>query len=157
MARYPAKPLRRNRATVRPSLSPDLQYRLLRVTRGCPGRRWTTADELAVKLRIAHGTLAAALFECAASGFLRPANGSLRRRLSLTGAGRRRLDQLEQYRQAEILALQNQLPLPRLMAREGARPPSHLEKVHVQTTPRNPTAANGPAGSTGGRLAQEPA
>ena len=104
MARYPVKPLRRNRAAVQPSLSPDLQYRLLRVTRGCPGRRWTTADELAVKLRIDHGTLAAALFECAASGFLRPANGSSRRRLSLTGAGRHRLDQLEQYRQAEILA-----------------------------------------------------
>lgn len=153
MARYPVKPLRRDRAAAQPSLSPDLQYRLVRVTRGCPGRRWATADDLAVKLR----TLAAALFECAAAGFLRPANGSSRRRLSLTGAGRHRLDQLEQYRQAEILALQNQLPLPGLMAREGTRPPSHLEKVHAQTTPRNPTAANGPAGSTGGRLAQEPA
>src|SRR5690349_20935535 len=122
MACYPIRSLRRNRLAVQPSLSSDLQYHLLLVTRGSPGHRWTTIDRLAEQLHIDHETLAAAILECAASGLLRSANSPFRRRLSLTGAGRRRLDQLEQCRQTEILALQNQLPLPPRIACEGARP-----------------------------------
>ena len=121
MACYPIRSLRRNRLAVQPSLSSDLQYHLLRVARGCPGHRWTTIDRLAEQLHIDHETLAAAILECAASGLLRSANSPFRRRLSLTGAGRRRLDQLEQCRQTEILALQNQLPLPPRMVCEGAQ------------------------------------
>lgn len=122
MARYPIKPLRRTRAAVQPSLSSDQQYHLLLLARGQPGHRWTTIDALAVQLRIDHLTLAAALLECAASGLLRSTNAPSRRRLSLTRAGRRRLDQLEQCRQTEILALQNQLPLSPRIACEGALP-----------------------------------
>ena len=122
MACYPIRSLRRNRVAVQPSLSSDLQYHLLLVTRGCLGHRWTTIDGLAAQLRIDHQMLAAAIFKCAASGLLRSTNGPSRRRLSLTGAGRRRLDQLEQSRQTEILALQNQLPLPPRIACEEARP-----------------------------------
>lgn len=122
MACYPIRSLRRNRAAVQPSLSSDLEYHLLLVARGYPGHRWTTIDGLADQLHIDHETLAAAILECAASGLLRSANSPFRRRLSLTGAGRRRLDQLEQCRETEILALQNQLPLPPRMACEGARP-----------------------------------
>ncbi len=93
-------------------LTPHLQHHLLLAARGCRGRRWITFKNLAAQLRMERGTLVAAIGACAASGLLRCSHGFAKGRLSLTRAGRRSLDQLEQWHQAEILALQYQLPLP---------------------------------------------
>lgn len=141
---HPMKPLRRNRVGVR-SGSPDLQHHLLQVARGSAGHRWTTLDNLAAQLRLDPEPLAGAILECAALGLIRCAQSSSKGRLSLTRAGRRRLDQLERCRRAQIQALQNQLPLPPRAACEGGQPHTQspgeevMPRQHV--TPQSPRAA----------------
>lgn len=123
MTDRPMRPLRRKHEPVQPTLTSQLEHHLLLVARGCLGRRWSTVSNLAAELRMDHATLAAAISECAASGLLRSTYGHSKDCLSLTRAGRHRLDQLEQCRQAEILALQYQLPLPpRTSCEEGQLP-----------------------------------